>query len=88
MRGALRVMCGAVGLDDVGLVRVVPPLEGCQGKVAPFEGCHGRVVGSCPGVFVGDLPVNCWMVAIVVVMSRFRVAHGRCSMHRMNSFAT
>lgn len=56
MRGALRVMCGAVGFDDVG------PLE----VRSPFEGCHGRVAGSCPGVSVGDLPVNFLMAAIVV----------------------
>ena len=33
MRGVLRVMSGAVGLDDVGMTLEWPPFEGAHGKV-------------------------------------------------------
>ena len=46
-RGAVRVISGAVGLDDVGVVR----------SLAPFEGSHGRDVGS-RSVSGGGFPVN------------------------------
>lgn len=48
MRGAVRVISGAVGLVDVGQLAMRPP----------FVGCHGRVAGSYPGVAAGAFPVN------------------------------
>lgn len=77
MRGAVRVMCGAVGFEEVGAC-------GCS----PFEAGHGSVAGSYVGGFVGGAPVNFLMAAIVDRNSRLRVARGRISIHRTSSFAT
>ena len=75
MRGADRVICGAVGLvEDV--------LVGCA---APFEGCHGRP-SSASGS--GGALVHFRIAWIVVVKSRLRVASGRNVMQRTNSRAT
>jgi hypothetical protein len=76
MRGAVRVMWGAVGLDDVGLI------------MSPFEVPQGIVVGSYVGLFVGAVCVILRMLCVIVMNRRRRRALGRCSMHRINSWAT
>lgn len=56
------MICGAVGLEEVG-ARVCSPFElACS----PFDAGHGSVAGSYVGGVVGGAPVNFRMAAVVV----------------------
>ena len=83
-RGAVHVMCGAVGFDEVGACGCSPFDVACS----PFDAGHGSVAGSYVGVLVGGVPVNFLMAAIVVRNTLLRVVCGSISMHLISSFAT
>ena len=78
------MMCGAVGLEEVGACGCSPFELACS----PFDAGHGSVAGSYVGGSVGGAPVNFRMAAVVLRNTRLRVASGSISMHRINSFAT
>ena len=61
-RGAVRVMCVAVGLEEVGACVCSPFELACS----PFDAGHGSVAGSYVGGFVGGAPVNFRMASVVV----------------------
>ncbi len=84
MRGVVRVMCGAVGFEEVGACGCSPFEVACS----PFEAGHGSVAGSYVGGSVGGAPVNFRMAAVVVSNTRLRVAGGSISMHRISSCTT
>ena len=84
MRGAVRVMCGAVGLDEVGACGCSPFDVACS----PFDAGHGSVAGAYVGVLLGGAPVNFLRAVIVAAKTRLRVASGSISMHCISSCAT
>ncbi len=83
MRGVVRVMCGAVGLVEVGIVVISPFVV-----ISLFAVGHGRVAGSYVLVVVIGASSIFRMALIVVLKRRFRVALGRCSMHLTSLLAT